>query len=83
MMRGVDMADEQSLTKLSKDVAAAQKELAKTARTRPNEWWDARELRREARNGWAGGVMSFALTDLVNGGSFELNPHLKVRPKSE
>ena len=77
------MTDEQSLKKLDEEVEKAQEALASTAAEDPTKWWDARDLRRQAAvNGWAGDVMSFALTDLVNSGKFELNPHLKVRPKS-
>ncbi len=76
------MPDEQSLKKLDEEIRAAQAALARTAAKDPDAWWDARDLRQQAANGWAGDVMSFALTDLVNSGKFELNPHLKVRPKT-
>jgi len=74
------VTDEQSLKRLEDEIEEAQAALETTAATRPDEWWDARDLRKAAANGWAGDVMSFALTDLVNRGKFELNPHLKVRP---
>ncbi len=77
------MTDEQSLKRLDEEIEAAQSALLATANTRPDEWWDARVLRDAARNGWAGDVMSFALTDLVNRDEFELNPRLKVRPKTQ
>jgi hypothetical protein len=77
------VTDEQSLKRLEEEIEAAQSALLATANTRPDEWWDARVLRDQARNSWAGDVMSFALTDLVNRDAFELNPWLKVRPKTQ
>ena len=65
---------------LKADVAAAKQALLATAEKRRGEWWAASELKNAARNGWASGVMSLALNELVDDGALDVDEHdLRVR----
>jgi hypothetical protein len=72
---------EQPLNQLEGEVTSAQEALLEVVQTDPEKWWDARELREQARNGTGGEVMMYALTDLVNKGELRLNSKLLVRAK--
>jgi len=72
------MADEDGMAPLQRSVEAAQAALLDKARAKP-DWWDADDLRAAAQNGWAGEVMMFALTDLVNHEQLEINAQLQVK----
>jgi hypothetical protein len=78
------VSEELGFQELDEEIRAAQDALLETLRRSPEDWWDARELREETRNGvkWPGEVMTFALTDLVNQGRLELDPELRVKIKS-
>jgi hypothetical protein len=72
------MAGEQAMSTLQREVAEAKAALLHAAREQPH-WWDPRELRERARNGWTGDIMMYALTDLVNQGELLLNEQLLVK----
>ena len=68
-----------AFNQLDQEVVEAQAALLACAAEKPDRWWPAGELRKEAQNGWGGDVMMFALTDLVNRNRLRLNAKLQVR----
>jgi hypothetical protein len=72
------MPDHHPQNGLQQEVDEAQKALLGEAQKKPG-WWDPKELRDVAQNGWGGDVMMYALTDLVNQGELELGADLQVR----
>lgn len=71
--------DEPTLRELDEHVRKAQEALMAKIAEDPHRWWEAEELRDEARNGSPREVMMYALTDLVNREELTLDRHLRVR----
>ena len=72
----VDAADRT----LGKEIAQARKAMLKLATQESEQWWTARDLKVQTRNGWSSGVMGLALQELLDEDLLEQRPHdLRVR----
>jgi hypothetical protein len=64
------MALDRTAAALGEEVAKASEALVEVSSRSPERWWDARELKAEARNGWSPAATSLALGRLIEDGTF-------------
>jgi hypothetical protein len=64
---------------IGQEIEQAREALLELAREEPAKWWTAHELKVRARNGWSSAVMGLALRQLLDEGSFEQGPDLRVQ----
>lgn len=67
---GFGMAIDRTSALLGEEIRKASEALVKTSRTSPNDWWPARKLKAEAKNGWSHAATNIALRRLIADGTF-------------
>jgi hypothetical protein len=75
---GVSMAADPTAAVLREEIEKATKALVELSQGTPERWWDARELKAEAKNGWSHAATNLALSRLIEEGTFVVNKD-KVR----
>jgi hypothetical protein len=74
------MAADAPYTTLTDEIEAARSALIGLAQTeQASHWWNAYDLKTQARNGWSAGAMSLAMNQLIDDGTFEVNDDRRVR----
>lgn len=63
----------------STEVSDARKALLDAAKSQPDRWWSADELRAAAQNGFRSTVVTVALNDLVDRRKLRLNSRLLIQ----
>jgi hypothetical protein len=76
---GASMTDTLPHSATSTEVSAARKALLTAARSEPDRWWSADELRAAAQNGYRSTVVTVALNDLVDNRKLRLNSRLLIQ----
>lgn len=66
----LDMARDRTAAALGEEIAQASEALIQVSEQTPAKWWNARELKAEARNGWSSAATTLALGRLIEDGTF-------------
>lgn len=72
------MALDRTAAALGEEIAKASEALVEVSQQSPQKWWNARELKATARNGWSAAATSLALGRLIEDGTFTVDKD-KVR----
>jgi hypothetical protein len=66
-------------TPAAESVSAVRTALLEVARSEPERWWTAEELREAVQNGYPSTLVSIALNELIAGDALRLNNRLLIQ----